>query len=76
MELERSGYAPDLVTQDELCEMIREKSKDYVSRAEMAREMMVDPKFLTNVVAGCRFPGTKVLRFMGYEEVTYYRKVK
>jgi hypothetical protein len=47
-----------------------------VSRAEMAREMMVDPKFLTNVVAGCRFPGTKVLRFMGYEEVTYYRKVK
>jgi hypothetical protein len=43
-------------------------------RSELSRRMGVSPQLMTDVLAGRRTIGRKMLDFLGYERVVTYRK--
>ena len=58
----------EFVTQDELREMLRERSLNKGSQASLAREIGVKPQNLSVMLRGSSIHG-KVLKWLGYEAI-------
>lgn len=64
----------DLIDEEELRGMVRDKALSFRTKSEFARVLDVYPSFLHNYLGGTKGPGFKVLEHFGYEEVTMYRR--
>ena len=58
----------EFVTQDELREMLRERSLNKGSQASLARDIGVKPQNLSVMLRGSSIHG-KVLKWLGYEAI-------
>lgn len=47
-----------------------------MSQAEIARQVGIKPPLISNVIHGKARPSGKLLKWLGYERVTLYRRVK
>ena len=73
MELE--DYRKHLIDEHELRRLVLAEAKKHKTKSDFARSIDIYPSFLHNYLTGTRYPGTKILNHMGYEEVTLYRKI-
>lgn len=74
MGLEPSETDSDYLSVDQVREMIRAERLKFKTQADMARAIGVYPSFLANFLGGTRYPGSRVLDYLGLEETLVYRR--
>lgn len=63
-----------MITQAELIALLRERAPQGKQEA-WARANGVKPPVLSDVLNGRRDPGKSILKALGYERITLYRKI-
>lgn len=65
-----------IITSEDFLNLLRARITSADNQSELAAELGISRQYVWEMAAGKRPPGPRLLRALGYEKVTMYRRVK
>ena len=63
-----------MISRDAMIALIRSACQQAGSQRKLAQAWDVSPSYITDLLAGMRDPGPKILDALGYERIVLYRR--